>query len=226
MALVNLDKISQMLIPPTGRGVAVGMTGCGKTTLAEHLLSIFNNVACIDPKGMLRWRGYTRLSRLRDVVKCPETRIIYSPNAEELRDPDFHEAFFLWVYDRTNTFCYIDEAYAVTAPSYIPPSLHAILTRGRERGTGILNSTQRPMQIPNVIMSEAENWYVFRLSMPADRKKVCEICPGINPDEILMLPKREFVFCRADEDYRTRPVTLELPKTSQPASLDLATGTA
>lgn len=222
MALINVDKISQMLIPSTGRGVAVGMTGCGKTTLAEFLLSPFQNVAAMDPKGMLRWRGFVRYTRLQDVIKSESTRTIYAANAEELRDPEYHEAFFRWAYDRTNTFVYVDEAYAVTAPSYIPPSLHAILTRGRERGTGILNSTQRPMQIPNVIMSEAENWYVFRLSMPADRKKVCEICPGLNPDEILMLPKREFVYCRADEDYRTRPITLELPKTPQLAAIDAA----
>lgn len=205
--------LSDMLIPATGRGVAVGTTGSGKTTLAEFLCARFENVACLDPKGLLSWQGYKKFTTLKELVNYansrPKVRVIYSPNALELHNEEYIEAFFRWVYERRNTFCYIDEVYAVTSPTYIPFSYKALLTRGRERGNGVLSSTQRPMLIPSFIMSESENWYVFRLSMPQDKKKVWETI-AIDPDLIGKLPKRYFLFCKADEDLRTSPLTLNL----------------
>lgn len=185
------------------------MTGSGKTTLARFLLEPFPFVACIDPKGLLTWAGYERQTRLKDVVKSKSPRIIYAPEPEELRNEDMIDAFFSWVYMRRNTFLYVDEVYAVAYRNEIPPNYHSILTRGRERGTGLLSSTQRPMQIPTVIMSEAESWYVFRLSMEGDRKKV-EASIGLSSEQIRKLPKRHFVYSRVDEDIQTPPLTLNL----------------
>lgn len=212
--LFDVTDFSQLSLPPASRGVLVGMTGSGKTTLAKFLLTEHRYVAAIDPKGTLNWYGYSKFTRLKDAVESKSERIIYSPNAEELRNEEMTEAFFRWVYERRNTLCYVDEVYAVTNRDEMPDHYHAILTRGRERGTGLLSATQRPMRIPSVIMSESENWYVFRLSMPGDRKKVEETI-GIDSEEIAGLSKRYFFFAFADRDLRTKALTLNLkPKDS------------
>lgn len=189
------------------------MTGCGKTTLAQYLVEAFENVLCFDAKGTLTWPGYSRFTSLRKLVSSANSnkriKAIYAPNAAELRSEEFHEAFFRYVYERKGTFCYVDEVYSVAYRDEMPPHYHAILTRGRERGNGLLSSTQRPMQIPSVIMSESEFWYVFRLSLPADRKKVQDTV-GLSADLIGSLPKRQFIFTRADTDQRIGPLTLNI----------------
>lgn len=185
------------------------MTGSGKTTLARLLLEPFPYVACIDPKGLLDWPGYERHTQLRTLVKSNHPRLNFAPEAEELRNPEIIEAFFRFVYLRQNTFLYVDEVYAVAYRNEIPPHYHSILTRGRERGNGLLSATQRPMQIPTVIMSEAESWYVFRLSMEGDRKKV-EQSIGLNSEEIRKLPKHKFIYSRVDEDIQTPPLMIKL----------------
>jgi hypothetical protein len=201
--------LDELYIPATGRGILVGMTGSGKSTLAKLLCAPFRFVAVIDPKGLLNWEGYERCTTLKEVLKSKANKIIYAPEAGELRDEKYVDAFFAWVYHRRNTFLYVDEVYAVSYRNEIPPHYHSVLTRGRERGNGLLSATQRPMLIPSVIMSESENWYIFRLNMEGDRKKIDQ-CIGLDQDEISSLPKRRFYFVKADEDRRTPPLTLQL----------------
>jgi len=203
--------LEELYISATGRGVLVGQTGSGKSTLAKLLLAPFPYVAVIDPKGLLDWEGYDRQTDLKSVVKSQAQKVIYAPNAEELRSQTHIDAFFAWVYTRKNTYCYVDEVYAVSYRNEIPPHYHSILTRGRERGNGLLSATQRPMLIPTVIMSEAESWYVFRLSMDSDRKKV-EQSIGLDSEQIRLLPKRFFYYVKADEDLQTPRLTISLRK--------------
>jgi hypothetical protein len=209
LPLFRPQELNQLYIPATGRGVLVGMTGSGKSTLAKLLCAPFRFVAVIDPKGLLNWEGYERVTTLREVTKSKAEKIIYAPEANELRDEKYIDAFFAWVYFRKNTFLYVDEVYAVSYRNEIPPHYHSILTRGRERGNGLLSATQRPMLIPTVIMSESENWYVFRLNMEGDRKKI-EQSIGLDQDAISTLPKRKFYFVKADEDIQSPPLTLSL----------------
>jgi hypothetical protein len=209
--LYRPQALEDLYIPPTGRGVLVGQTGSGKSTLARLLLAPYTYVAVMDPKGLLNWQGYERQTDLKNVFKTQAEKVIYAPNAEELRSESHIDAFFAWVYMRQNTFCYVDEVYAVSYRNEIPPHYHSILTRGRERGNGLLSATQRPMLIPTVIMSEAEQWYVFRLSMDSDRKKV-EQSIGVDSEEIRLLPKRFFLYVKADEDLVSPRLTVSLRK--------------
>ena len=206
-------NFSRLAMSRTDRGIAVGMTGSGKTKLAQFLLQAFENVLVFDAKGTLDWKDFRRYTSLRKLVSHAnsnkQTRAIYAPNAEELRNEEFHEAFFKFVYTRKGTFCYVDEVYSVAYRDELPPHYHAILTRGRERGNGLLSSTQRPMQIPSVIMSESEFWYVFRLSMPGDRKKVQDTI-GVPGDVIGSLPKHQFIYARADTEERIGPLKLNI----------------
>jgi len=203
------DSLDDLQIESTGRGVLVGMTGSGKTTLARVLLRPFRYVAIYDAKGLIYWPGYERVETLREVVRSKSEKICYAPRAQELRDEGYIDGFFEWSYTRQNTFVYVDEVYAVTQRLEIPPFYHAILTRGRERGNGLLSATQRPMLIPSVIMSESENWYIFRLGMETDRRKV-EACIGLKSERIADLPKRRFYYVRADEALISPQLTLNL----------------
>lgn len=207
--LFRPNNLEELYIPATGRGVLVGMTGSGKSTLAKLLLDPYRWVAAIDPKGLLQWSDFERVTTLKDFCKSKAEKIIYAPEAHELRDEACIDGFFEIVYRRKNTYTYVDEVYAVSYRNDIPPHYHSILTRGRERGIGLLSATQRPMLIPTVIMSESENWYIFRLNMEGDRRKV-EQSIGLAQEEIGRLPKRYFYFVKADEDLSTPAITLSL----------------
>lgn len=173
------------------------MTGSGKTTLARTLLLSRPFVVVYDAKGLLAWPGFQRFTVLQQLAESRHSKLIYAPNHRELQDEATKEKFFEWVYNRQNTTLYVDEVYAVTSRGYIPHYYHACLTRGREMGISVFSSTQRPMLIPQVILSESEHYYVFRLQLPQDKKRIREIV-NLESSQIENLPKYLFYYGSSD----------------------------
>lgn len=205
--------LKNLLPEATDRALFVGQTGSGKTTLAKALLQSREYVVVHDGKGTLDWRGYHRVEKLRDLMRLDAKkypRIIYRPEAAELRDFEATDHFFRWVYLRRNTLLYVDEAYAVSAYFWgrVPPHYHACITRGRERGVPVWSATQRPSGVPLVILSESESAYIFRLQVRDDRARI-ESLYGIAEEQIARLTKWRFYHARAGEETKG-PLILKL----------------
>ena len=191
-----LIPLDQLMPGPTDRAAFVGQTGSGKTTLAQELCKLRPYVVALDPKGMLHWKGYEVYQRLESLVKSDKPKLIYRPVYDELQDPETMDLFFQWVFRRRNTTLYIDEVYAIARGDVYPFHLGACLTRGREVGVVVYAATQRPARVPQIIFSESEHVYCFRLKLPQDRERISDIT-GLDP-EALSLPK--FCFFYAPQD--------------------------
>ena len=99
----------------------VGTTGSGKTTLAKAMLFGLPNVVILDPKHTFRlpetWR-HEIVSDMPELTrfKGPQT-IIYRPSLEAMDamiDSRVPDPFFNWVFERGNTYLYVDEVLRVT----------------------------------------------------------------------------------------------------------------
>lgn len=190
------------------------MTGSGKTTLAREMLQYFPFVVVYDVKGQMtakQWPGFEILKDFDKLIKAKGPKLIYQPNIREIPDEknwEFAERFFKWIYLRKNTLVYIDEVYGCTAASFIPFYFKAILTRGRERGITCMMATQRPSLIPQFILSESENYFVFKLQMPQDKKKIEEI-KGFSVETLNGLKKYQFLIAN-ETDYSLKPRILKV----------------
>jgi hypothetical protein len=189
-------------------------------------------VVAYDGKGMLRWGedGYVRVTTFKEFYRrCeqPEKfpKVIYAPNADELRREDLHEAFFRLAFERRHNTVYVDECYSVVSgprKDDLPPSYHAILTRGRELGVEVVSASQRPKDISLTVMSESTNWYVFRLSMSGDQERIAEMVPIGESKKASMgliggLPKHNFYYYRDGGDAVLGPLKLAVGKESRVA---------
>lgn len=211
-------NLSSIAPGPNDRGFIVGQTGSGKTVLAHALLAYRPNVAVLDPKRRINWPGYTVYHTLKSTIKGAKRnrRVVFRPDHKailEWQDDDSEiNAFFEWVYLRGKTTVYVDEAYLVTNGNVIPPFYHACLTQGRELGIETWTATQRPIDIPQVLMSESEHDYVFALRMPQDRRKVESVC-AVQASSIERLEKFQFLYAPQDGKVRG-PYTLDLSNRS------------
>lgn len=169
-----------------------GLTGSGKSELAQIYLSGKDNAICLDTKGTEEWwripdvKVFTRLDEL---VKFTYGKAIYRPRWEELNQ-NYFNSFFEWIYKRGNTDVWIDEAMNVCPNATVIPEYYkGCLTRGRTLGISVWSLTQRPKTIPLVIMSEAKHFFIFDLNLEADRKRIMEIVPY---DEINLVPSKVY----------------------------------
>lgn len=212
MPSTGSQTLSALTPHPTNRAVFVGQTGSGKTTLAQYLLESRRFVVVYDAKGQIRWPGYKRFTKCKDVTRADPhatPRILYAPNVSEFRDPRIRDIFFRWVFLRKNCTVYVDELYLIMDEGGLFPHFyHACVAQGRERGVEVWSATQRPFRIPIVILSESEHFYVFRLQDRDSRKRMEEVS-GIDEETIATLPKRQFYYAAIGEQPRG-PLTLTI----------------
>lgn len=211
------------------RGILIGATGCGKTTLARYLIedddkrySVVYDAKASDAVG--EWAGIRPIdtprkkvvrtqalyTELEELPYAKEPRIIYRPPYTEERDPYRQDKFFEWVYWHYRRRLYVDEAYALlggTNPSF---HLQACITRGRERGISTLIATQRPKRIPLISMSEAEHYYIFRTQMPEDKERITELT-GITFEQQIDLELYEFYYFNVFHGLFPTKLKLKLP---------------
>jgi hypothetical protein len=211
------------------RGILIGATGCGKTTLARFLIedtekpySVVYDAKASDAIG--EWAGLPpyenpgkalrpTMALYTDLDELPyaeERRIVYRPPYTEERDPVKQDKFFEWVYWHYRRRLYVDEAYALLGGSNPSFHLQACITRGRERGISTLIATQRPKRIPLITMSEAEHYYIFRTQMPEDKVRIFELT-GISIEEQIDLKRFEFYYFNVYNGLYPSKLKLSIP---------------
>lgn len=167
-----------------------GMTGCGKSHLAESYLSQFPKVVKLDTKGetvdklskginpwpLVNPKELTVVTKLEDLIENDDSPyLIYNPVHDEL-NPDYYDAFFQWAYYHRNITVWVDEVMEVLdSPQKILKWYKAILTRGRYFDVGLWQLTQRPMGIPPLCISQSTHVFCFDLQLDQDRKKVSDV---------------------------------------------------
>jgi hypothetical protein len=165
-----------------------GMTGSGKSVLAEVYLAGFDHVVKLDTKGEVYerrkkkkpiWRGliegrdFSVVEHLEEITKVETPKIIYAPHFEE-QEPEYYDALMKWVYERENTTLWIDELMSVATAHKYPVYLKALMTRGRSKNASVWALTQRPTEIPNIIFANTTHFFVFNLMLAQDRKKLAD----------------------------------------------------
>lgn len=156
-----------------------GKTGAGKTYLAKHLTRTINRLVILDGKGTLKDWDTLSFSDGRRALRIGEpVRIRALP---DMRDNavEYWDNVLTECYDAGNVTIYIDELYSIVPPGQnATPALWGCYTRGREYGVGVWAATQRPVWIPLVALSESEHYFLFRLTLDEDRKRMAAFMGG------------------------------------------------
>lgn len=178
-----------------------GKTGSGKTFAARHICAPLRRLVVLDPKARIDeaewsvapWDREARMllrngEPIRALVRAP-----IGPGADDEWERAYRE-----VLNAGNVTIYIDEVYGVIETGKPSPYLTALWTRGRELGIGAVAASQRPSWIPRVLMSEAEHYFAFRLSLMDDRRTLAEIMGPEVLDPIL--DEHGFYYSRTEWD--------------------------
>jgi DNA helicase HerA-like ATPase len=200
-------------VKSSDRAFLCGKTGSGKSYAAHKLTRGLERLVVLDPKGddaaMADWdlepwdRDARR--RLKDQKSPVRARVVLDarrPTAE------IWDEALAAILQAGNVTLYIDEVYGIVNPNSTPsPALTAVWTRGRSLGIGAWAASQRPVWVPLFILSEAEHFFVFRLTLGDDRKRMSEF---LGPQVLEVIKDRHGLFYAQAEWDQPRYVS-QLP---------------
>lgn len=169
-------KSANFSINSDERVCILGKTGSGKTFLARRLLKSCKRLLILDSKATLTdWSTVTLAPSSEGVFDIADYADKEGNFRLRLVDMQFDMQTIEYFYSLGDTTIYIDESYSVFSPSRKRSELEPILralTRGRERGIGVWVSSQRPAWMSTYVLTEAEHFFVFRLTDESDRTRV------------------------------------------------------
>lgn len=191
----------------------LGKTGSGKSYLARKLIwSPLDRVIFHDWKEQEYENLNAPVLRSLDDVhealfaESEEERLykfVYVPPAGE-HGLDAWDELCRLVYEKGDFHLIGDEIKGIyqKGNSVRPVSDHheKILTRGRSRGVGMTNLSQRPKKIPMECMSESEHLFAFRLNLGDDRKRLGEIFGSEHEDRLRELDSHRFLYYKIGMD--------------------------
>lgn len=210
--------MSSVLLKTNERVFLTGKTGSGKTFLAHYLTKSCPRLVVLDGKGTLApwglepWEAEGR-DKLRrgDPVRL-RVVVPFRQDPAKYWDSAMYE-----IYMAGNVTVYMDELYVVSPPGkQIPPLLWSLYTRGRELGIGVWGASQRPAWIPQFCMSEAEHFFMFRLQLSDDKKRMSEF---MGPDILEPIQDEHgFYYSKAEWD---RPEYYQKLETGKHEQIDI-----
>lgn len=162
----------------TQRTAVLGHTGSGKTHFSAWLLSHMNYDK--QPWFIIDIKEDPLLGAIKeaqeipiDIKKLPREPGLYITHPlphhrEQMED-------FMWkIWHKKNAGLYVDESYLVPDGD----ALRALLVTGRSRKIPMIMVSQRPVQVPRHVFSEADFYSVFHLGDNRDKKTVGEFFPS------------------------------------------------
>ena len=200
-------NLSQLKVKNGARGAIIGQTGTGKSFLAKRLLPKTEALSIIDPKRQFDYDLPTFDSVRAIKIRRPK-RFIYRPKPEEFLDVDRLSEVYRYCYERGDIFVYTDDAVGVIDRYKYPKFLAVAYQMGREHGLTMLASFQRPARVPLFLVSEASQFYCFRLTLGNDVRTVQEYCAGYSPD--MLTDMHTFAYYDVYKMERAKAVRLQL----------------
>jgi hypothetical protein len=204
-----MSQQANKFVPNQGeRALIVGQTGSGKTAFACWLLLRIPHAPIFlydtkEEEKFPKLPASVVVETMEQAAKYYDDEkvdyIIIRPPVEIIGKPELLDDMLFYHYNNfKHSTAYIDEAYTFASNGRAHKGMLAIYTRGRSRGITCIMSTQRPVLIPRVAITEAQKVFVFKLGDKRDRKTLSDVIP--NFDELPLPEKHGFYFFESGED--------------------------
>lgn len=177
---MTITRIQELRLGKDTRTAIVGQSGTGKSFLARRLCDMHNGrLGIVDPKRTFDYpKDLIVYDDPRKLVTHKPDRFIYRPKVDYLNNIKAYDLVYRYCYDSKNILCYTDDVVGIMNVNKYPKYLQVCYQMGRELNVAMVSSFQRPSWLPGFLLSEAVNFFCFRVVLPQDILKIKAVVPG------------------------------------------------
>jgi len=187
----SLNEVPNYNIKLTDRVAFYGKTGSGKTLLAMSFSLMFPRIIIVDTKRDLSgWNTENYSSKTAKLLSKDSFRI------RVMNLNDTYNLINFILAKHIDCVVIIDEI--VNMRNDDTDCLERLWKTGRGLGIGAWGLSQRPKAIPVFYTSEAEHFFIFRLNMRDDRKRVSEYTKEVVTD--ITLKNHSFLYYNSNSE--------------------------
>lgn len=197
-------------LDPDERGAVIGQTGTGKSTLSRTLLNGVKRVAIIDPKREFDFPECPVYSSLKMLKLRKPERFTFRPSEDDLQDLNLLSEVYRYCYNLGNITVYTDDVVGIVRRMTYPRYLGVCYQMGRSKKVAMLSCFQRPSALPLFMTSEAQKYYIFKLALKDDIKRVSEYCLGYTSN--MLSDRHTFAYFDATTMDAAIPLKIKLRK--------------
>jgi len=211
--------IQQVSIQPNKRYTFIGKTRSGKSFLAWYLLHHFakdkeRQIIFIDPKHEHKQFGDGKELNFPKLVKSYDSKA----HVQVFQTFNWNAALDHMVdtvLKRGNVIVVLDELGGIADANRVPSGLTRLWTQGGGKGVGAWAMLQRPKRTPQVIKTQTELYFVFRINSTEDRRDLLEYIPDRRVLED-RLPLHYFWLYSDDMEAAIKCKPIEVPERMKP----------
>jgi superfamily II DNA or RNA helicase len=184
--------------------VILGQKGCGKTSLAaeaaDRAFLTGQRVIVIAPMGFAGKKGRHVLAGVPVIRKAEPARFenlkgrsaLILPDNDELAIMAFKFCWFLQENNPEPLLIVVDEVHKYLSWKRPDETLLQIISYGRHRRINLIATSQRPAQVHNDLLAQADVRVIFRTTEVNDLAYLKRFA-GADPDRLQSLEKFQFL---------------------------------
>lgn len=182
----------KLTVNGSDRWFFTGRTGMGKSHLMKHLARMYaakgGRVVIVDGPDH-SWLGKDKAGKLIEPARrgdgtIDKPRLVKAFNRKchvqlfRPRVPGYSDQALMnyleAAFKEERLLIIFDELFGILDPNHQPEIVMQLWSQGRKHDIAVWAASQRPARIPEIVMSQAENWAIFNIINKNDRKKIAE----------------------------------------------------
>lgn len=162
-----------------------GKRGTGKTFFGKYYIKTFllDKIKTVVFDPLWQYGDLGKVTHnINDIKRVKDKGLIIYEPISEIDTPEHFDELAHMVFEMGNCVFVAEEVNEYIGDYQNTPKFRRLIRRGRNRGIGVICTSQRPKYLSTNFIAAVDHWFIFRQDLKVDLDRIFEYLERANPD--------------------------------------------